>query len=92
MLASMKSPRPAAQRIGVVGFGKFDVALSLSHACLRESFFMSIRTALLATALSMTTTATIAGTTDVPLIPRDTLFGNPERAGVQISPNGKWIS
>ena len=39
-----------------------------------------------------TTTATFAGTTDVPLIPRDTLFGNPERAGVQISPNGKWIS
>ena len=54
---------------------------------------MSIRTALLATALSMTTTtATIAGTTDVPLIPRDTLFGNPERAGVQISPNGQWLS
>ena len=54
---------------------------------------MFIRTALLATALSMTTTtATIAGTTDVPLIPRDTLFGNPERAGVQISPNGKWLS
>ena len=54
---------------------------------------MFIRTALLATAITMTTTtATIAGTTDVPLIPRDTLFGNPERAGVQISPNGKWLS
>lgn len=54
---------------------------------------MSIRTALLATALTMTTTtAALAGTTDVPLIPRDTLFGNPERAGVQISPNGQWIS
>ena len=29
---------------------------------------------------------------DVPLIPRDTLFGNPERTGVQISPDGRWIS
>ena len=29
---------------------------------------------------------------DVPLIPRETLFGNPERAGVQISPDGTRIS
>lgn len=27
-----------------------------------------------------------------PLIPRDVLFGNPQRAGVQLSPNGKQIS
>ncbi|MBG84597.1 MAG: S9 family peptidase [Phycisphaerae bacterium] len=27
-----------------------------------------------------------------PLIPREVLFGNPERVGVQISPDGKWIS
>jgi dipeptidyl aminopeptidase/acylaminoacyl peptidase len=27
-----------------------------------------------------------------PLIPRDVLFGNPERAGVQLSPDGKYIS
>jgi dipeptidyl aminopeptidase/acylaminoacyl peptidase len=26
------------------------------------------------------------------LIPRQVLFGNPERAGVQISPDGKWLS
>jgi dipeptidyl aminopeptidase/acylaminoacyl peptidase len=27
-----------------------------------------------------------------PLIPRETLFGNPERAGPQISPDGKYLS
>ncbi|NCP15065.1 MAG: S9 family peptidase [Sphingomonadales bacterium] len=35
----------------------------------------------------MTTTAEAA-----PLIPRDALFGNPVRAGGQISPDGKWLS
>lgn len=29
---------------------------------------------------------------DVPLIPREVLFGNPERAGVQLSPDGTQIS
>src|SRR5262245_43191495 len=29
---------------------------------------------------------------DVPLIPRRTIFGNPERAGAQISPDGKHLS
>ena len=28
----------------------------------------------------------------VPLIPRDALFGNPEKAGGRISPDGKWLS
>ncbi|HMT38479.1 MAG TPA: S9 family peptidase, partial [Thermomonas sp.] len=29
---------------------------------------------------------------DIELIPRDALFGNPERANVQISPDGKYLS
>jgi dipeptidyl aminopeptidase/acylaminoacyl peptidase len=29
---------------------------------------------------------------DVPLIPREVLFGNPQRAGARVSPDGKWIS
>ncbi len=29
---------------------------------------------------------------DAPLIPRDALFGNPTKAGGQISPDGKWLS
>lgn len=29
---------------------------------------------------------------EVPLIPRDVLFGNPDKAGPQISPGGKYIS
>ncbi|MGO3128005.1 MAG: alpha/beta fold hydrolase [Luteimonas sp.] len=30
--------------------------------------------------------------TDVELIPREALFGNPERAGVQLSPDGQYLS
>ncbi len=30
--------------------------------------------------------------TDVPLIPRDVLFGNPQRAQARLSPDGKWLS
>ena len=30
--------------------------------------------------------------TSVPLIPRDALFGNPEKAAARISPDGKWLS
>lgn len=33
-----------------------------------------------------------AAITDVELIPRDALFGNPERANVLISPDGKYLS
>lgn len=29
---------------------------------------------------------------DVPLIPRDVLFANPDRAQVRLSPDGKWVS
>ena len=28
----------------------------------------------------------------VPLVPRQVLFGNPEKAGGRISPDGKWLS
>lgn len=30
--------------------------------------------------------------TDVSLIPREILFGNPARSGVQLSPDGRWLS
>ena len=39
----------------------------------------------------MTTTPPLA-IADTPLIPRDALFGNPARAGGQISPDGQWVS
>lgn len=32
------------------------------------------------------------GTKETPLIPRDLLFGNPDKASVQISPDGKYLS
>ena len=54
---------------------------------------MFIRNALLAITITMSNIpAAVASVDDIPLIPRETLFGNPERAGVQISPDGKWIS
>ena len=42
-----------------------------------------------------TTTATPSAAdriADIPLIPRDHLFGNPVRSGGRISPDGKWVS
>ncbi len=36
--------------------------------------------------------APAAPATDASLIPREILFGNPERAAPQISPDGKWIA
>ena len=32
------------------------------------------------------------GRGDVPLIPRQDLFGNPEKSNLQISPDGKWLA
>ena len=37
-------------------------------------------------------TAQDAAAMQAPLIPRQVLFGNPQRAAARISPNGKWIS
>lgn len=41
---------------------------------------------------SMATASGGAAQADMPLIPRATLFGNPDRAAPQLSPDGKWIS
>ena len=51
---------------------------------------MFIRTLLIASISHVLGFAAFAE--DVPLIPRETLFGNPERANVQISPDGTQIS
>ena len=54
---------------------------------------------LILSALLMTTAAQLspaaadnASRSGAPLIERQTLFGNPTRAGGQISPDGKWLS
>ncbi len=44
------------------------------------------------TATAPPTAAAPAAPKEVELIPRDALFGNPERAGVQVSPDGKHLS
>jgi dipeptidyl aminopeptidase/acylaminoacyl peptidase len=48
--------------------------------------------ATLLAAITMLTTAVTASAELPPLIPRDVLFGNPDRAGPQISPDGKHLA
>lgn len=57
----------------------------------RTFLTLSIAVALLG-ANSLVRSAIAARAADVPLIPRDALFGNPERANVQLSHDGKYIS
>ena len=45
-----------------------------------------------AAAVGVATSAIAAAQPTVPLIPREALFGNPEKAAVRISPDGKWLS
>src|SRR5215207_6899813 len=45
-----------------------------------------------AAAVGVTTSAIAAAQPTVRLIPREALFGNPEKAAVRISPDGKWLS
>jgi len=42
--------------------------------------------------VAVTPSGPAAPRTDTSLIPRNTFFGNPERVGAQISPDGKWIA
>ena len=49
-------------------------------------------TAAVALVSSLPNLALSAAPTDTALIPRAAIFGNPERAGAQISPDGKYIS
>ena len=50
------------------------------------------RSATAPTAQAAAPAAAPASINDVELIPRDALFGNPERTNVQISPDGKYLS
>jgi dipeptidyl aminopeptidase/acylaminoacyl peptidase len=43
-------------------------------------------------ASGLTTNPAVTNPDDVPLIPRDVLFGNPERASLNISPSGEMLS
>ncbi len=53
---------------------------------------MPLRRVLLATAALALTTPILAADAPPPLIERAKLFGNPDKAGAQISPDGKWLS
>ncbi len=51
------------------------------------------RTALLAAAVILPLTATAAQPLgNIPLIPREALFGNPDKVAGRISPDGQWLS
>lgn len=50
------------------------------------------RLLLAATAAATLVTGAAVAQTSIPLIPRDVLFGNPEKANARISPDGKWLS
>src|SRR3954452_4395128 len=55
---------------------------------------MKTKMLLLAACAGLATVAAIpaAAQTDVPLIAREKIFGNPSRAAGRLSPDGKWLS
>jgi dipeptidyl aminopeptidase/acylaminoacyl peptidase len=59
------------------------LALAAASLCASSAVAQQTRT---------NTKSNAAASTPTPLIPRDVLFGNPERAGVQISPDGKRLA
>ncbi len=52
----------------------------------------TVAASLLAGCAAQTTTTASSQAASVPLIPRAVIFGNPERAGGQVSPDGKYLS
>lgn len=54
--------------------------------------FRALVAAVAVAAAGCTPVATTTAVPDTPLIPRNAIFGNPERAGAQVSPDGKYIS
>ena len=48
--------------------------------------------ATLAAGAALSTTALTPASAGNDLIPRSAIFGNPERSGAQVSPDGKWLS
>src|SRR4051812_12322499 len=59
---------------------------------LRASFVAAAGCSLLAACSTVSTTSAITAAPEGKLIPRAAIFGNPERAGGRISPDGKYVS
>jgi len=57
-----------------------------------QSFKLVAKLVAMSATTSLGTSAALARPDDHPLIPREVFFGNPDRASVQISPDGKMIS
>lgn len=70
------------------------VAACLAGGCARSVENDAAGSAGTATLTANTGGATTGGTNmeHVKLIPRDVLFGNPQRAAARLSPDGKWLS
>lgn len=56
------------------------------------SISRTIRALLIGTALAATPVALVGAASEAPLTPRTAFFGNPVKAGGQLSPDGKWLS
>ena len=63
--------------------------LTLSIGCAAASLTLAAVPSIAQTDTSMTASNPAAS---APMIPRESLFGNPTKAAGQISPDGKWIS
>ena len=68
---------------------KIALSTSLAIGCAAAALTLAAAPSIAHTDDSMTAATPAA---KAPLIPRESLFGNPTRAGGQISPDGKWIS
>ena len=59
---------------------------------MKNSFLLSVATLSLGFVAFPVAVAVAQDGNAVPLIEREKLFGNPQKSGAALSPNGKWIA
>ena len=82
-------PRTTARRSQAAGAGK---TCATRFAAARLSAALLLYALIVAALPALAAAARRHPGEDVPLIPRDVLFSDPDRTSVQISPDGRWIS
>ena len=83
-------PLPTTERHTDAGDPTSPTQASLQEPVLKTKLRLAAAVALAALAAGPTRSEDLMK--DVPLIPRETLFGNPDHSGVQVSPDGKRLS
>src|SRR5690606_24136623 len=89
------TPSPDPGPAGPCGRRAASAVCSVPRTCPEPSMHRLLLASAVALALAAaggTATAAPASLDEVELIPRDALFGNPERANVQMSPDGRYLS